>query len=380
MKVLHFINNLDREGAQVMVSNLVSGASSGVNYCVCVRKPGGGLAVDLRARGVDVLEPNRYYGFRSILQTFFFVKQCCIEQKADVLHAHMADAASLGWLVARHLKMPLVVTHHGHDILLQCNPVCRTVYHVLLSLAARYAAMNIAVSFSVAERVRKLLRLGEKRVQTIANGVPVPSALELEQYRAAAHAGPASPVLVSVGRLVELKGQEQLIRAVARLVERFPGMRLYILGAGDREQALKQLAEDERVSDQVVFTGAVGEVTKYLAQSDVYLSASRSEGMPVSILEAMACRLPVVASDIPGNRSVVTAGQTGLLFELDNVDDLVEKVTELLLNREFANDLACRARQMVAREYSAAAAESRHAGLYTQILERGAADSVHQES
>lgn len=371
MNVLHFINNLNREGAQVMVSNLVCANPGGqITYSVCMRQPDGPLVAPLRERGVEVLTPPQYYGFRSFLRSFFFLKQQCIDNRIDLVHAHMADAASLGWLVARHLKLPLVISHHGDDILLKCNPVCRWVYFVLLFFAARYAATNIAVSPSVAERVRKLLRLKQDKVQIVSNGVQVPEDSELELKQAEGGGFRASPVLITVGRLVPLKGQHQLIRAVAKLVEQFPELRLYIVGDGELAKALTQLAENKRVSGHIEFTGAVENVTDYLARSDVYVSGSLSEGMPVSVLEAMACRLPVVASDIPGNLSVVTSGETGILYELENIDDLVEKIVKVATNPELANGLAQRARKMIEANYSAGAAEQNHARLYQCILGR----------
>ncbi len=379
MNVLHFINNLDREGAQVMVSNLVSANhKSPINYCVCIRQPDGPLVAQLREQGVAVLTPLKYYGFRSILRSFFFLKQQCIDNRISIIHAHMADAACLGWLVARNLKLPLVISHHGHDILLNCNPVCRWVYSVLLYFAARYAAMNVAVSPSVAEVVREVLSVKENSVQIISNGVSIPddSALERMHNRKAEHR--PSLVLITVGRLVPLKGQHRLIHAMVQLVDHFPDIKLYIVGTGNRAKALMQLVANEQLIGHIEFTGAVENVTEYLAKADIYVSTSQSEGMPVSILEAMACRLPVVASDIPGNRSVVMPGETGILFELDNVDDLVENIVKVAKDPDLANDLACRARQMIEQDYSAATAEQKHAHLYQRILGR-METGIHQE-
>jgi len=374
MNVLHFINNLNREGAQIMVSNLVSANDkSRINYSVCARQPGGPLAADLREQGIEVLAPPKYYGFRSIRQSIFFLKRLCIDNRISIIHAHMADAACLGWLVARKLKLPLVISHHGHDILLKCNPVCRCVYFVLLSLAARYAAMNVAVSPSVAERVRKLLPVKAQSIQIISNGVHIPDDSQLNKKIIRKDRDYSSLTLVSVGRLVPLKGQYQLIYAVARLVSYFPGIHLYIVGDGDRAQALKQQAENQQVSRYIEFTGPVEDVTEYLAKADIYVSSSRSEGMPISILEAMAWRLPVVASDIPGNSSVVNQGETGFLYELDNIDDLVQKIIEVATNAGLANGLASRARLMVAQHYSAKVSEKKHAQLYQRILGQSAA-------
>lgn len=369
MNVLHFINNLNREGAQVVVSNLVTvGNKAEITYSVCVRQPGGSIASELRAQGIVVTEPPVYFGFRSLRQSILFLNRVCIENQVQIIHAHMADAACLAWLVARKLKLPLVISHHGHDILLKCSPVCRFVYHCLLILAARYASMNIAVSESVGERVCRLLWLNQRSVQVIANGVRIPDDSLLQLIPERGIDGNSSLKLVSVGRLIPLKGHRQLIFAVARLVADFPDIRLYIVGSGDMAKELEQLAENEGVGDHIEFTGAVDDVSPFLAKSDIYVSSSESEGMPVSVLEAMAWRLPVVASDIPGNRSVVKQGETGFLYELNNTESMVETILTVARKTELAKAMALRARLMIEQQYSAHAAEENHARLYRSIL------------
>ena len=122
-----------------MLSNLVTAADKGqINYSICVRQPGGSLAAELREKGVQVFEPAQYFGFWSMFKSVSFLQQVCRENQIRIIHAHMADAAFLGWLAARKLNLPLIISHHGHDILLKCNPACRFVYYILLNMAVRY--------------------------------------------------------------------------------------------------------------------------------------------------------------------------------------------------------------------------------------------------
>ena len=366
MNVLHLINNLEREGAQVMVSNLVSATNTGpVDYSICVRRPGSQLARELQTRGVKVLEPARYFGFRSIRKSFFFIRQQCIEHRIHLIHAHLADAAVLGWLVARKLKLPLVISHHGQDILPTCSPLCRFVYYLLLMLAARSAVMNIAVSSSVAERVRQLLPVNERQLRVIANGVHIPKAAEVET---GARVKASGLTLISVGRLVPLKRQAILISAMARLRRRYPEARLLLVGDGDCMPDLRRQVTASGLDECVEFTGIVDDVGKYLARADIYLSSSESEGMPVSVLEAMAWGLPVIASDIPGHRSVIDPGKTGFLYELNNVDELVDSVIALATDAELVQTVTAQAQALVQEHYSDVASEQQHAALYRQLL------------
>lgn len=372
MNVLHLINNLEREGAQVMVANLVSATDAGpVNYSICVRQPGSQLANDLRARGVEVMEPARYFGFRSTRKSFFFIRQQCIDHRIQVIHAHLADAAILGWLVARKLNLPLVISHHGQDILPTCSPFCRFVYCLLLMLAARSAAMNIAVSSSVADRVRQVLAVNGRRLRVIANGVHIPKAAEVES---GVRAGKAGPILISVGRLVPLKRQALLISAMAGIRRRYPDARLILVGDGECMPDLRRQVADFGLDDCVEFAGIVDNVGEYLARADIYLSSSESEGMPVSVLEAMAWGLPVIASDIPGHRSVIDPGKTGFLYESNDIDELVDRVIAVATDRDLAQAVTAGARAMVQERYSDVASERQHAALYRQILQQRPAE------
>ena len=369
MKVLHLINNLKREGAQVMVSNLVAAKNKdNVEYIICVRQPGGALTEKIKQQGVMVIEPSSYFGFRQLYKSIFFIKKACKDNHIDCIHAHMADAAVLGWIVCGQLKLPLIISHHGHDILLKCSVICRFVYYLLLNFSARYAAMNTVVSHSVSDRVRKLLFLSRAQIQVISNGVQIPDIslvrLDLYVYEAACD---TVLKLVTVGRLVSLKGHKQLIQAMSQLVNRFPNIGLTIVGGGELEHELRQLTINLGLEKHIHFTGAIDQVSDILKQSDLYISTSTSEGMPVSILEAMSWCIPVIASDIPGNRSVVRPQDTGVLYELNNIGDLVSKVINVVSDRNLRVKITQRARLMVEQEYSSEVAEQAYQELYYKL-------------
>ena len=102
MKVLHLINNLRREGAQVMLFNLVASSVNGdMQYVVCTREPGGQMQPDFQSCGIPVFSPSRYYGASQTRDILHFLDQIIEKEATDLVHAHMADAAFLGWLAAR---------------------------------------------------------------------------------------------------------------------------------------------------------------------------------------------------------------------------------------------------------------------------------------
>ncbi len=366
IRVLHLINNLAREGAQVVVYNLVSYPGSGeFEHIVFSREPNGQLQPALAQRGIKVFAPDYYYGIVQTRRSVAFIQRVVEEEGIDLIHAHMGDAAFLGWLVARKKGQPLLISHHGHDVLPVCGSLCRAIYSLLIKWAAHYARWNIAVSESVAGQVREKLKVAEDKVCFIGNGVPVPS----EQMLAKDGDKNSNPLkIMTVGRLVDLKGQDQFINVAAALVEHYPDARFYLIGDGPLRSSLEQQAVELGVADKVVFAGVVEDVASCLRKADVYISTSHSEGLSMAILEAMAWDVPVITSDIPGNRSVVTHEETGLLYPLGDIDALKAAILNVVNQPEAAATRCQKARQMVIDFYSVDATIQAHERLYASVL------------
>ena len=134
----------------------------------------------------------------------------------------------------------------------------------------------------------------------------------------------------TVGRLDEIKRQDLLIRAFGAVRARFPEVHLLLVGDGPRRDELRGLAEGLGLSDCVHFTGYQAEPEKSLQAMDLFALTSRSEGMPLSVLEAWAAGLPVVASRVGGLPELIEHGQTGLLFAPDDETELARVLGELV--------------------------------------------------
>lgn len=365
--MLHLINNLHREGAQVVVFNLSTLSDENeIHHAVCVREPVGALRADLESCGIRVYAPDRYYGARETRRSLRFMQGVVRQEAAEIVHAHMADAAFLGWRLAKMCRLPLVITHHGHDLLPRCGRICRVVYYALLMGAVHYADRNVAVSGEIARRVRQMLFLGDGRVDIVGNGVPVP---DEDRLPASRQVGSFPVCLITVGRLVELKGHKQLLSAVSILASEYPDLRVSIVGDGPLRGSLQQQAGLLGLGDRVSFAGSVGDVPARLGGSDIYVSTSHYEGMPMAVLEAMAWGVPVVASDVPGNRSVVEDGRTGLLYNSGNPLDLARRIREVIEQPGPAVERASRARKLVRRRYSIEASAREYFRLYNDVIQ-----------
>jgi len=192
----------------------------------------------------------------------------------------------------------------------------------------RLATHVVAVSDRVAAYAAQEFRIPPDRLSTIYNSV------DLNHFRPVgrAWAGEA-PVIGSTARLHVKNDHATLLRAFARVNARWPGARLLLVGRGPEEAELRALATALGIAAHVQFTGERADVAPSLQQMDLYVQASVAEGMPNSVLEAMAAGLPVVATSVGGTPEVVVDGETGLLVPPRDPVALADAMQKLLEDR-----------------------------------------------
>jgi glycosyltransferase involved in cell wall biosynthesis len=234
-----------------------------------------------------------------------------------IIDAHFAypDGYAATWL-GRWLKVPVTITLRGTEI-----PLSREWWRRRLLLQAVARADRV---ISVADSLRQhVVRLGAdaRRIQVIGNGVdsarfaPVPRA----EARAALGIPEAAPVLISVGALVERKGFHRVLDCLPGLLGQYPGLRYLIVGGGgpegDWRDRLEAQVRELGLTAVVAFLGPLppDELKYPLSAADIFVLATRNEGWANVFLEAMACGLPVVTTDVGGNREVVCDPELGII-------------------------------------------------------------------
>ena len=195
--------------------------------------------------------------------------------------------------------------------------------------------------FSVSDSLKRhaeTLGAPGARILTVGNGVDTKKFHRVPRNEARARLGLSedAPVLVSVGALVERKGFHRVLECLPDLRKRFPGLRYLIVGGaspeGDWSQFLRQRAAELKLDHCVSFLGSMApeELKKVLSAADVFVLATRNEGWANVFLEAMACGLPVVTTDVGGNAEVVSDPRLGLLVPFGVGDKLTEAIAEAL--------------------------------------------------
>ncbi len=263
-------------------------------------------------------------------------------ERYDVVHVHTPVAAVLGRLAARMAGTPHVVyTAHGFYFHDRMAAWARRLWIWLERALGRCCTdwllcqSNEDARTAVRERI-----LPDDRVVWIGNGVEVAAfaaARPDPALRAALGLGPEHRVVGFIGRLVREKGVFELLRALHRVRQVLPGARLLVVGealSSDRARgaggALARLVAALDLAGAIVFTGFRDDVPQLLALMDVFALPSHREGVPRSVIEAMAAGRPVVATDIRGCRELVVDGETGLLVPVDAPEALADALLGLL--------------------------------------------------
>ncbi len=177
----------------------------------------------------------------------------------------------------------------------------------------------------------------------------------------------------TVGRLSAVKNHETLIRAFARLLEQIPDATLYIAGRGELEEKLKDLTRQLRIEAKVVFLGFRSDIPDLLRQWDVFVFPSLREGLPLSLLEAMASGLPVIAANVGGIPEIFPSDPIGILVEPTDEDELTQAMQ--MLAQKTPRDLQVlgeNARRRALEHFSAAGMVEKYQRLYGNVFEEWA--------
>ena len=269
----------------------------------------------------------------------------------DLVHTHGYFADICAIPCARLAGMKSIATCHGYIN----NDRKFRLYNHLDRLFLRLSTAVIAVSEGIGE---ELLRAGitEKQIRVIPNGVPAgPDSLRAKQLRlerrSALKLTGDELVVGYLGRLSEEKGVKFLVEAVARLKGQGAAVKLLLVGDGPSRREIEELSKNRLGNGYVVFAGFQENTEQWLPAMDVFALPSLTEGTPMALLEAMAARVPVVASAVGGVPKVVKDGENGLLVPAGNVEELAGALARLLTGDGLRLRLAANAVRDVKGDY-----------------------------
>ena len=284
-------------------------------------------------------------------------------ERPDVVHAHLPHAAWLARWSRLGVAIPAMVdTLHSSFT----GTAGRRWGYRLSDWLADGAT---AVSQAVADGHLRARMVSAEKLTVLPNGMDTAAWRPDAQVRALTRGelgwGEAF-VWVAVGRLEPVKDYPTLLAAMARVPE---PSRLVIAGAGPLRDGLAGLAARLGLGQRVRFLGFQPEVRRWLQAADGFVLASRWEGLPMALLEAAACGLPIVATDVPGTREAIDDGRTGRLAAAGNPDSLAAAMTATMRDsHELRRAMGSMARERVIEEFGLEAVLDRWERLYGELV------------
>jgi glycosyltransferase involved in cell wall biosynthesis len=226
------------------------------------------------------------------------------------------------------------------------RPADRRLFQIATRIGYRLADLIVTTSRGVADDLARSFGVEADRIRIVHNPVDLESiARSVRESIPPEHQSQwTCPVVVAAGRLAEAKNFPLLIEAVAALRTRVP-LHLFILGAGDQEEALVKLAAERGVAASIVFCGFQSNPWKYIARADIFALSSRYGGFGNVLVEAMACGVPVVATTSPGTTEIVADGVDGLLVEHHDAMSFAAALERVLTDRSLRQRLSEAARR-----------------------------------
>ena len=319
--------------------------------------------LDVKVMPVPVPELNSKQGIGRMLHLIRVLRR----EQSSVFHAHLCGwpRCTLGLLAAILARVPAIVaTQH----FFRGKPSRRLILREQLIFLGvhRY----IAVSHEMARTLRQTFRFTAHKVQVVHNGI-VPEPFSGPRHISnETHPAPArrAATVLTLARLIKNKGLSYLISAAALIPEAV----FVIAGEGPDRGLFEAEAAALGVANRVRFLGQRDDIPDLLADCDLFILPSLHEGLPISVLEAMAACKPVIATAIGGIPEVVVDGQTGLLVPPGDPAALAKAIRSVLADPTLARSLATTGRARLLKEFSAEVMVQRTTQIYDELLSRNA--------
>ncbi|MFA6531132.1 MAG: glycosyltransferase [Candidatus Micrarchaeia archaeon] len=352
--ILHFIGSLETGGTEhMLLAYLRNSKSKELKHIVCTLHDKGELRQEFKDAGIEVVSlgvrgkadyPLAMPKFASLIKRI----------KPAIVHSYLLKESLIARPVCKLLGVKLISGKRDTDR-------GKSKWKVMLDrMTIGMCELNISNSLAGVSEL-KSYGIPEGKVICIPNGKDI-SKLDIELTKSDAKKklgfSKDDVLLGCVARLYEFKGQEYAIRAMPEIIgmkkdaEKRKEIKLVLVGDGEMRSSLEKLVQFLGLESNVVFLGERKDIPELLRAFDIFVFPSLREGMPGALMEAMASGLPVVATDIDGNRELIINGKNGILIPVKNSGAIARAVGSLLNNKKTADQLGKSANRTIKERFS----------------------------
>lgn len=364
LRVLDIINLSASADAMLKNRALAMRVRGMDNRIMCMPGP---YVQSLRDRGVPTQAVNlpRAVAPFQMAVALFQMMAYMRRERIDLVHTHCSMPGILGRLAARLAGVPVIVhTIHGLHTTEGAGALLVRLYNWSERFVGSFTHLLLSQNRADLEVARRSRFTAPERMHLIGNGI------DLTRFRPEPRIPDPDGVLTihCTARLEPVKNHPMLFEALRRLLATGRKVRLRLVGDGELRQAYERRCAEMGIASAVEFLGYRDDMTRLLAQSDVAVLTSTKEGIPRAMMEAMAMKIPVVATRVIGTEETVVDGETGFLVPLDDVDALTDRLARLLDDPDLRRAMGERGRARVEAEFDENAIVDRLADAYRRLL------------
>ncbi len=364
MQVLH---TLEVGGAEKLALDISKNFDQQFKFSFLCLDSLGELAESVRQQGMDLFCANRQSGFDFNLIKRF--SRILTQQCVDIIHAHQYTPYFYSVLSSRltNRRPKVIFTEHGRH---QPDKV-RLKRVIFNKIFQPFTDLCTGVSEFSKESLAKFEKIPRSKIDIIYNGVDLdrfPAKYDKNQIRKTLGFNENDTLVGIIARLDPIKDHKTLIDAVSILKGDSVNMKLIIVGDGPEKNDITSKIDTLGLNDDIMFLGTRDDIPNILMALDLFVLPSIMEAMSVTLLEAMSASLPVIATNVGGNRELIADGVSGKLVPVGNPEILANTIKSLLSDREFAGKIGKEARKSVEKNFSFDKMIANYRKAYLKVL------------
>jgi glycosyltransferase involved in cell wall biosynthesis len=331
MKIAHVVDSMEVGGAEILVSQMCRlQREQGHDPCVYAVAALGALGEQLRKEGFTV-QPHVGRHLVDASRNFFRIFK---ESKPDVVHLHNPTPTVYAALAARMAGVPSIVsTRHS----LVAKPR-RLVQELKYAVAATCCDWVVGICDATADNLKSIHTVPRRKIVRVYNGAVPLQRVAKEQWP-----HKTGFTLVYVGRLAPVKNHSLLVNAFRAALASMPDLRLWMVGDGSERKSLENLTAELGIAKQVTFWGQQLDVAPFFSAADAFIMSSRSEGLPMSLLQAFSLGLPAIVTDVGGMAEVVRLATAGFAVSSTDSSEMASAILRLTSNEAERKQLSTNA-------------------------------------
>lgn len=372
IKVLELIDGAFIGGGQVHTLSLSKGLDK-TQFIPTISATGGGRFEEVVKEGgipfKDIYQPK-------ILRKKYLnpLIDFCQKEKFDILHSHGGVAGFYGRLVKKYYpEIKTVHSIHGIHYINTKNYLRKYISQTIEQYLVKFTDYSICETNADFKNAEKLKIINPQKTSIVPNGINLKKYVNIQRKKSDFLAGlnlkPEDFIVGNISRFDIQKNQNLIIKAASMLISKYPEMKFVLVGNGKLLENSKNLAKELKVENNILFVGEQLNLIDYYSIFDIFVFPTFWEGMPYVLLESMACRLPIICSDIPSLKEIVKDNYSALLINPHSEEELSNAIVKLYEDKKLKEDISSNAYESV-KNYSEYFTIKKIEEIYLEVINK----------